>query len=227
MTEPDKWTKLSAIKNFNTDYTIIDQPFEDNFVSKIREGILHDQMWRFKNPISKHLHNHQPKSEYINKFIKIIRGHVKLFIDKNLELTNYWAMAYPRNTDGNIHADLGKYTITYWITPGKYNKNPKTGGIILYDVKRPESMALDKYLSAGNESKQYVLQNTQGQKTIIPYKFNRMVIFKSNIFHKTDSPCFESTKLDNTRINLTMEFTTKEELNREIKKLNESRLSKI
>jgi urease beta subunit len=184
----------------------------DDFLPKKQCNILHEQMilnpmWRTKNPLSKHLHNSQPMTQGMQEFLSRANEFIYNNVSTNLELIDYWALLYSKNTDGNMHADFGQVTLTYWLTPDRSNCNPETGGLIIYDVQRPSKSGANIYLASGEKSKDLVGRESK-TNVIVPYRANRVVIFDSSHYHKTHSPQFDISCTSGMRMNITAAYAT-------------------
>ena len=124
-----------------------------------------------------------------------------------LELLNLWAYKSEQIHDGvPIHADQATVSFNLWITPDRANLNSKNGGLQIYpkEAIKPKEWSFKE--SNGLDYVRNIENHLRGFKpTIIPYKANRMVIFNSKLFHKTDK--FEFKKgYKNRRINFTIMF---------------------
>ena len=94
--------------------------------------------------------------------------------------------------------------MNFWITPKKANLNPRSGGLIVYDVEAPKEWDFKTF----NNDEQRIreeLKKSKGNTNVIPYNENRAVIFNSNLFHETDSYEFKEG-YENRRINVTLLF---------------------
>lgn len=106
----------------------------------------------------------------------------------------------------NLHADAAAVNVNFWITPDEANRNPESGGLVVWDKEAPDEWDFAEY---NNEKNKHKIQNflvESGARPIkIPYRQNRAVIFNSNLFHETDSMEFEESYV-NRRINITLLF---------------------
>ena len=118
-------------------------------------------------------------------------------------LRYHWAFKYDSKLDGiGIHADEAAVNVNFWITPDEANRDPKGGGLVIWDKQAPLEWDFAKFNS--DESAAYDFLARSGAKPIkIPYRANRAVIFDSNLFHKTDEISF-ADGYENRRINITM-----------------------
>ena len=141
------------------------------------------------------------------RFPKIIREHC---------LTQSWAFKYDSTSNNSgssatgiqIHADFAAVNVNFWVTPSAANLDPNSGGMIIYNTEAPSEWDFKSY----NADKKRILNKLKegdGEKTKIPYRGNRMVVFNSNLFHETDEYYFMQG-YENRRINVTMLFGERE-----------------
>ena len=125
-------------------------------------------------------------------------------------LSNFWSYKYhneqPMHQKGIApHADLAKVNLNLWITPNHANVNKLTGGMIVYDDYRIDSVKEFQMLQDGR-LKHYQDKIDQGKGGVhIPYQRNRMVLFDSSLVHQS-SPMHFKKGYKNKRINLTWLF---------------------
>ena len=137
-------------------------------------------------------------------------------IFKSYSINQIWAYKYDsraKNKDSslkgiNVHADYAAVNVNFWITPKEANLNPKSGGLIVYDVEAPEDWDFNTYNN--NEKRiREELKKSKGKTKVIKYNENRAVVFNSNLFHETDSYEFKEG-YKNRRINVTILFGRRE-----------------
>lgn len=207
----NKW-KIEENSKYNRavgeiDYIVIDDMLNDTECRDMHRILLNNPMWRKKNPISKHLYNSRPKCVMGSLLLERVEALIRQKTNEELILIDHWALLYSKNTDGNMHADFGQFTLTYWLTPEEHNLNKNTGGLLLYDVQRPKNSSANQYLTAGGASEKYVSERTQNH-VVVPYRHNRAVLFDSSHFHKTHTPNFDITKPEGMRMNLTFSYAS-------------------
>ena len=137
-------------------------------------------------------------------------------IFKSYAINQIWAFKYDsraKNKDSslkgiNVHADFAAINVNFWVTPKEANLNPKSGGLIVYDVEAPEDWNFNAYNN--NEKKiREELKKSKGKTKVIQYNENRAVVFNSNLFHETDKYEFKEG-YKNRRINVTILFGRRE-----------------
>ena len=200
--------------------TYIDNFLSSKAIDSLRDFLLESTIWfnvkqngyvgaflreGFANPLII-----QIADELRKKFPKIF---------KNYPINHIWAFKYDSRAKNkksslrgiNVHADFAAINVNFWITPKKANLNPKSGGLIVYDVEAPKEWDFNTF---NNDEKRIreELKKSQGNTKVIPYNENRAVIFNSNLFHETDSYEFKEG-YENRRINVTLLFGRRKKIN--------------
>tara|TARA_B110000977_G_scaffold201472_1_gene296227 strand:+ start:756 stop:3098 length:2343 start_codon:yes stop_codon:yes gene_type:complete len=137
-------------------------------------------------------------------------------IFKKHQLTHLWAYKYDSRASKkdntfkgiNIHADMAAINVNFWITPSSANFDPSSGGLVVYNAEAPIEWDFKTYNNNEDKIRKEILKS-DGEKTIVPYRENRAVIFNSNLFHETDKIEFKEGYA-NRRINVTILFGRRE-----------------
>ncbi|WP_269609223.1 tetratricopeptide repeat protein [Prochlorococcus marinus] len=152
----------------------------------------------------------QIAEELRKKFPKIFKNH---------PIKGIWAYKYDSRAKNEnsllrgikVHADQAAINVNFWITPKEANLNPKSGGLIVYDVEAPHDWDFKIYNNPNDKTKiREELKKSKGNTQVIPHNQNRAVIFNSNLFHETDSYEFKDG-YENRRINVTLLFGRRED----------------
>ncbi|WP_427914883.1 hypothetical protein ACPWT1_08215 [Ramlibacter sp. MMS24-I3-19] len=184
------WSAVAAqLESRTPRHVVLDDFLTPTAAERVHKELLQHWGWRKKNWVSAHLHNARPRietcaciaTEFIQAAGPVIDG---------LEICDYWALLYPKNSTGNVHADAGRLTLTLWLTPDRHNLTAGTGGLVLYDVNRHPSQMLREYL-VPPASVHYVRKHSAGNHIHIPYRWNRAVLFDATTFHRTDDLHFD------------------------------------
>ena len=142
----------------------------------------------------------------------------KIFDDTNKRnLSQMWAFKYESKCPGiDIHADFAAVNVNFWITPTEANRDydkerdvGKTGGMWIWDTGAPPDWDFTRYNGDDKNEVIKYLEENNSNAVYIPYKYNRCVMFDSNLFHKTADVNF-LPGFDNKRINVTMLFGQRE-----------------
>lgn len=118
-----------------------------------------------------------------------------------------WAFIYNNESGGvPVHADPAAININFWVTPDDcMNLKEGFNGLDIWKIYPPAEWDYGSYNSQSAGSMQRVtafLEANVPSKVHIEYKFNRVVIFDSMFFHKSQ-PVSSKPGYDNRRINYT------------------------
>ena len=124
----------------------------------------------------------------------------KIFL--NYYLSQAWAFKYDAKRDGiGIHADDAKVNVNFWITDDSANKDPESGGMIVWKKTPDEGASFKDFNSLASMDKMHnEIKDTEFIK--VPHKSNRAVIFNSKLYHVTDKMDFNDNYMDR-RVNVT------------------------
>jgi len=118
-------------------------------------------------------------------------------------LNQMWAYIYDQRMQGiTAHADPAAVNLNFWITPDEANLDPGSGGLIVSRKEAPRDWNFDEYNNRPEVLDPYVAGD---DRVVVPHRCNRMVMFNSNLVHKTDDFAFRPG-FTNRRINVTMLF---------------------
>lgn len=175
---------LSALRRFCWESTIWKKDYDNGYLG----AFLGDG---FATPLLL-----QIAEELRLRFPRIFRQH---------RLTQAWAFKQDNARRGlNIHADAAAVNVNFWITPDEANRDPETGGLVVYDKEAPADWDFAAYNSEHNRPKIMEWLARSGAQTIrVPYRANRAVVFNSDLFHETDDIHFKDDYLSR-RINITL-----------------------
>lgn len=122
-------------------------------------------------------------------------------------LTQAWAFKGLRGDRPiDVHADDAAISLNFWVTPDGANRNPDTGGLVVYREPPPPDWPIVDY-DADRARIHAFLENSGESAVTVPYRENRAVLFDSRLFHGSDAPDF-APGYENHRINITMLFGT-------------------
>ena len=218
---PEKnWQKVEMeYMNSEDKIMYIDDFLSTKAIKELREFSLVSKVWI-----------HQMPNKYLGAFSDsgfTSPLHIKIGTDlqKKLpklfgkyQIEKFWGFKYDTSLGGGIgiHADFAYLNLNFWITPDEYNNDKSSGGLKVYDAPAPDNWSFDKYNRNAEVIYKY-LEEKKANCKIIPYKFNRAVLFNSAYFHETDKIDFKSG-YESRRINITYLFGS-----RKIKSKNEQK----
>lgn len=128
----------------------------------------------------------------------------------NHRLTQMWAYKYDSELSGiEAHADFAAVNVNFWITSDEANLSPGTGGLMIWDKEAPHDWDFEAYNRTPERIRDYLRESNAAQ-VVVPYKQNRVVVFNSDLFHKTDGIHFLQG-YENRRINVTLLYGRRED----------------
>ena len=118
-------------------------------------------------------------------------------------LNQMWAYIYDQSMAGiTAHADPAAVNLNFWLSPDEANLDPESGGLIVSLWEAPREWNFHDYNNRPDVLDPYV---TGDHRVVVPHRCNRLVMFNSNLVHKTDDFRFKPG-FENRRINVTMLF---------------------
>jgi len=141
---------------------------------------------------------YQIADELQQAFPHVFKGH---------PLVHMWAYKYDSDHDGiNIHADVARVNVNFWVTEDDANLDPASGGLVVFKMQAPSNASFAEFNSVQGLERAHRMIEADGRRNVtIPYQENRMVMFNSNLWHRTDHFRFKSG-YRKRRINITMLF---------------------
>jgi tetratricopeptide (TPR) repeat protein len=114
-----------------------------------------------------------------------------------------WAFKYDGAMAGTtVHADEAAVNVNFWITPDEANRDPQSGGLVVWDKAAPLDWNFDRFNNDADAARRF-LEDAGANARTIAHRANRAVIFDSNLFHATDRIAFRPG-YTNRRINITL-----------------------
>jgi tetratricopeptide (TPR) repeat protein len=104
----------------------------------------------------------------------------------------------------DAHADDAAVSVNFWVTPTEANLNPGRGGLVVCRAPPPDDWEIKDYEADQARIVTFLEQNAD-DSLVVPYCQNRAVLFRSRLFHYSDSPKF-AQEYENHRLNLTLLF---------------------
>jgi tetratricopeptide (TPR) repeat protein len=140
-----------------------------------------------------------------------LRAALPQIIRPDLTVRQIWGYKYANRAPPETpHADFAVVNVNFWITPHEANLDPSTGGLLLYDVAAPADWEYRTYNNVDGLAIRRLLAERSAVPTHIPYRYNRAVIFDSDLFHATPAITFRSG-YENRRMNVTVLYGSREE----------------
>jgi hypothetical protein len=179
----------------------IDGFLSDDALMQMQEFCLSSTIWKRQYPDAYFAATidggfvsdlHLKITHELNNFLPLILG--------PLQLVNSVAFKiHPSCGAGQgLHADSACVGINLWTTPDDANLDSESGGVLIYDVLKPD----DWVSTNSSEIAQTYLEGVNYNTTRIPYQCNRAVLFNPSLFHKPEKIKFK-TDYENWRTNIT------------------------
>jgi len=128
-------------------------------------------------------------------------------------LRHAWAYKYDSELQEGIdaHADQAAVNVNFWITPDADNLGPDGGGLVIYKAVAPKEWDFEDFNNRGRATQiAELIHNDEYRNSTVNYRENRVVIFDSSLFHKTDNFKFRPG-YKSRRINVTLLFGKRSE----------------
>ena len=182
-------------------YIIIDNFFPDEICEKLRDKTLNSDHYHATYFDYKAVDFDHPDVE--TETLKDIADKYvspKISLVKASHYDRSWSFVYNNIARGVMpHADPSFINVNIWMTPDECVQDHDKNGLIIYRRKSPESWAWTDY----NGNVGIIELFLKGSKyDIIPYKYNRAIIFRGNTFHSTKSVHMKPGD-ENRRVNYT------------------------
>ena len=181
-------------------YIIIDDFLPDDICTELREKSLHAKEYNSKYLDYKAL---DFDGYYIIKSLRHISDQYvvpKISLARAEKYNRSWSFVYDNVARGvQPHADPSFINVNIWVTPDECVQYHNKNGLRIYKKKAPKEWTWKQY----NGSDVLIEDFLRGTKyDIIPYRYNRAVIFRGNTFHATDNVHMKPG-LENKRVNYT------------------------
>lgn len=129
-------------------------------------------------------------------------------------LLQLWAYHYDSTLPGiGMHADFAAVNVKFWLTPDEAMKDRDSGGMRIWDVEAPGHWGPQDFNTADPATRQRIrdyVSEHRATEIVVPHRQNRVVIFNSDLFHRTDDIRFRDG-FANRRINVTMLYGRREQ----------------
>ena len=116
-----------------------------------------------------------------------------------------WFMVYDSVCSGiPVHADYAYITVNIWITANECICDSKQNGMSVWELQSPPDWNFEKF-NGDAEAIHALIKEHKPKRNEIDYAFNRVIVFRSNMFHETDGVSTIPGPL-NRRVNLGLMF---------------------
>jgi tetratricopeptide (TPR) repeat protein len=206
------WDRAAVEQEFfsrRPNMVVVDGFLTDETIENLRAFCLESTVW------SENRYNHGRLGSMFQdgfncplliQIAEEIKAALPRILPRDLPARQLWGYKYASSAPAETpHADFAVVNVNVWITPEEANLDPSTGGLLVYDVAPPEDWDFATYNNnAGVKIHEY-LEAKKARPRHIPYRYNRALIFDSELFHATPSITFRSGYEDR-RMNVTVLF---------------------
>lgn len=218
MLRPDisKWRTLCDSLRLTPpfDYAVADDFLPDSDARTLRDSLISSSGWIYRE-IPRNISGkpwvakqHFLNTNNIPTVNHLCQTLIQILSKQGISrVANSWAIVSKQVDDYFPHCDGGSLSLNYWLSPLPDGNASSLGGMVLYDVKRPDAMQAEAYSSELGGCVRYVFSRTQGKRISIPFQFNRAILFDAHTFHSTDIFSLPScVAKERARMNLTITF---------------------
>ena len=185
---------------------VIDDFLEAPALEKLRRFCRDSTIWKkpFHNRYLGALPEHGFSCPLLAQIAEELRANFPAILGEH-GLQLLWGFKYDSQLPGvGLHADRAAVNVNFWITPDDANRDPGSGGMIIWDASAPLDWDYTRY--NGDEEKARTFLAAQGAVAMtVPYRANRAVIFDSDLFHETDRIEF-ADNYPSRRVSITLLF---------------------
>ena len=194
-------------------YAVLDNVLTDEALEALRRWCDESTMWFASKPGYLGAFHQEA---FASPLLLQVAGELKAALPSLLgkhHLNAAWAFKYSNDEDDwpasgiNVHADKAAVNLNLWLSASDANLEDGTGGgLVVYKKQAPASMDQTQYNNETAEAQERLQELFKdADKLDIPHKQNRLVIFNSNLLHKSMPSKFKKG-YRNRRINLTLLF---------------------
>jgi len=193
-------------------YAVLDDFFSPAAFASVRDQLISNWGWQYKNWQANELYVRDPKIPEIQSVAHDLKERLPVVLD-GLEFVRCWAFMHQRNVGLKVHADNGAVTADVWMTPDEFNLLPGAGGLVFFDVKRDPAMLIHEFNTV-EWAEKYFEEHTKGATETVAYGCNRAVLFDAATFHESGQVSFREDGAHTYRINLSLLFDDPDEFAR-------------
>jgi hypothetical protein len=195
----------STLKSSSISAAVVDDFLSPDEFTEIRQHLISHWAWRYKNWTNAYLHNYEIDTNALDQVAERLRWPLSEVAGAPISRVMQWAIL--AHADGGLkaHADNGTFVVNFWLTPDEFNLDPDSGGMVLYDVRRPSEIMSPEY-QISPQSDNYVSARTSGGKLEVAYRCNRAIIFDATLFHASLPIAFAAEGAHTKRLNVSIIF---------------------
>jgi len=198
-------------ETFDSDgYVIVDDFLLDDVVKELHEFAVNCKHINDLYPDGKYYSINFTKDDHLFDLLPPIIESIQQTFSPlhDLEYDRGWAFICQNQGSGvPPHADPAVVNVNLWVTPDECVDDYTKNGLIVYDKTIPDGWTWEQYNCSTDLIEGY-LKESEAKERLVPYRCNRMTLFQSHYFHRTNGVSMKPGK-NNRRVNYTFMFKNK------------------
>jgi hypothetical protein len=179
-------------------HVVLDEALTPAAFEQLRSDVLSSWAWHYRSQPGYVLCLAPPESAVLAS----VAGRLAEILARyhpGVEVVEEWAFLHQRPFAEFVHADIGSYVWTLWLTPERWDRSPETSGLSFFPLARPNGMP-----NRRGHTLKYFEEKAVPRHAYVPYRENRAVIFSAATFHSI-GPCdFDSSTTERMRCSVSL-----------------------
>jgi hypothetical protein len=170
---------------YKNGYVVIDNVFKEEILKRLHYFGLSHNIREDVRPGSTTLNFYKDQKKWF-PLLTNITDELTLAFKNKFKFSRGWQILFDTMCEGiGLHIDpQADITFNFWVTPDENcitDIDEYANGLVIIDLEKPENFNMYE-----NDENIIKLINENNPKIhLIPYRCNRGIIFKSNLYHKT------------------------------------------
>lgn len=179
-------------------HVVLDGVLTPAALDRLRSDLLGSWAWNYRSQPGYVLCLAPPESPILTTVADRLAEILSSY-HPGIEVMERWAFLHQRPFEEFVHADIGSYVWTLWLTPERWDRSPETSGISFFPLARPAGMPNSREYTL-----KYFEEKSVPRGAYVPYRENRAFIFPASTFHSI-GPCnFDASASDRMRCSVSI-----------------------
>lgn len=179
-------------------HVVLDDALTSAAFEQLRSDVLSSWDWHYRSQPGYVLCLAPPQSPVLTAVAGRL-AEVLSSYHRGIEVVEKWAFLHQRPFTEFVHADIGSYVWTLWLTPERWDRSPETSGLSFFPLVRPDGMP-----NRRAHTLEYFEGRAVSRHAYVPYRENRAVIFPAATFHSI-GPCdFDASATERMRCSVSL-----------------------
>lgn len=188
-------------------FYVVDGILSPDALECLRRFLIRSTIWFDARPgrryLGAHLHDGLANA-LVEATVSALREFLTPFAGAT-SVAQVWAFKYAAKSAGiDLHADQADWNINFWLADDRWNLDPETGGMTIYDCVAPAEWGFEQYNSRPDLARS-LIKSARPSDQHVRHRTNRAVIFPSKLLHATDAVNF-ADDYEGRRMNMTVLF---------------------